>query len=241
MLTLKREPSIPKSDKFVIVINLIWMYIIGIMNNKFKNIICSIIMISVLIMCPASFAALEYKWADDVSDAGDYNDIYLYKIDLRKFLVEVYDDEDEAYVMEGVDEEVLENIVSALYHKLSSKLKPFMNINNDQEIDKSRKSLVAEFSLSAVIPSSDRGLIMEKLLKGTQEDVVIKFSSIVKDSQTDETVVAINDEKTITITSSSTPFSDEADFQTIVEQIDFWARSFTAILSGQRLQTDDLY
>ncbi|MCK5215858.1 MAG: hypothetical protein KAR05_10965 [Candidatus Omnitrophica bacterium] len=83
---------------------------------------------------------VSYQWIQNDVAIDDYEDIYIYHLDLRGMIVEVRDDKEE-----GIGEEsALENIAKDLYQKFAWRLNDILPINKQQNIDKSRSSLREE-------------------------------------------------------------------------------------------------
>ena len=208
--------------------------------NPTKKIISFIILCSgVFLFHPVMACAdLEYHWKTDVLHLNDYQDINLYRLNLKNMTVEVRSDsyDGEEKDVEGIDEEVLQDIANEFFARFVQKLDGVMPLSRDKKIDPGRKSLVTELELSGKFIGYKRGLLMKMIFQDGQrrQSTQLAFKCIVKDSQTDQVMLELSDEREFTYNESETPLKSEEDFGALSELIEFWSKSFAAILSEKK-------
>ena len=177
---------------------------------------------------------VSYQWIQNDVAIDDYEDIYIYQLDLRGMIVEVRDDKEKGIGEESIDSSALENIAKDLYQKFAWSLDGILPINKNQNIDKTRKSLVVKVKISGRFPYEDRGVLVEKLVDSVEQKMSIDFACRVYDAGTEKDVLIINDTQESARKGKGEPLTSDEDMAKLSEILGFWARSFAEILSEKK-------
>jgi hypothetical protein len=208
------------------------------MISRYRNLfICSLLI--GLFVCYADsskcvFAELKYEWLKPEVNLNGYDDIYIYMIDVRNIKLEIFDDDEDEFITEPLSHDILEEIANRLHGRFINRLQTVFSINNNHEIDDSKKSLVVDIKLSAAFRFEDRGLLAKFLLGEQSYETDVFIECIVKDSQSGERIFLFEDSRPFEALPSTTPLESKDDLDSFEELLRIWARRFGNILEGQK-------
>jgi len=168
---------------------------------------------------------------------GDYEDIYIFSLDLRDLKYEVYDEDERDFISEKFPSEALEEAANDFYFRIQNRLAGILPVNPAQEIDPAKRSLVMELKLSALFQAEDRGKIMELIAGKPQKSVPVTFEGTVKDSRTQQVVLTFKDTQLFEWEESAAPVASEAQQEQMSVILDIWARKIAADLARRKLDS----
>ena len=156
-----------------------------------------------------------------------YQELYLYRLDLRGLKQREWDEDEEDYEEEQLAEEVLQDLAEILYRQFSQHFSRHIPLNEGQDIDPSRAGLVLDLEVSGVIPlPEDRGRIMEYFLPDHDNKIPVDVHVhvVLSDSRGQERIGTFSGTQRLVFADTEHFLQNQKDRETFVFAAGKWAR-----------------
>lgn len=183
---------------------------------------------------PAAEAGITVDYKKKNVDYASYQELYVQNVDLRGMTFEIYDDDKRGFETDRLDDQKLNDLALELYDFFFINLKELIPVNEGQEVDPGKKTLVLNIKLMGRFQSEDMGLINWMITKNKSAETTLTLECQLLDGQTKEELVTITDEHAFISPDHERPLSSPEESELISDIFRVWATRFTRALDQLR-------
>ncbi|MBP9854869.1 MAG: hypothetical protein KBD53_08385 [Candidatus Omnitrophica bacterium] len=202
------------------------------MKSKYWNILFVVLFLNFNHTTVDAMVSVNEKKTD--VDYAAYSEVYIQNIDLREMTFEIYDDDKRVFEADHLDEKRLNDLAMELYENFFLNLKDVISINENQDIDPTKKALILNIKLSGRFRSEDRGLINWMITKSKAVETNLVLECQLLDAQTKEELVIIKDEHVLTSPDHEKPLSQSEELEGISDIFRVWSTRFARAIEQMR-------
>lgn len=199
-----------------------------------KKIILLLTFFNFFVTGPAAEAKITVDYKKQDVDYASYQELYVQNIDLRGMTFEIYDDDKRGFDTSELDDQKLNDLALELYDYFFINLKELIPINEGQDVNPEKKTLVLNIKLIGRFQSEDMGLINWMITKSKSAETTLTLECQLLDGQTKEELVTITDEHAFISPDHEKPLSSPEESELISDIFRVWATRFTRALDQLR-------
>lgn len=183
------------------------------------------------------------QWKTDAFNVTQYEDIFFDRIDVRDMRTKDYefvsiDDEGGSETEDYIDPRILSELAMAMYDRFSHRLDGTILVNQEEQLEEGRNSLVLRMKLSAEFDIESRGFL-NNLIAETSQPTEITLKCFLTEALTEDEILHITLKNNFLPQVSEEPLSTIQDMSKMSELFDAWAYRFVMVLLNN-LTNEDL-